>query len=269
ILTNINLDIIDLNRFRNMKLGTLQILEDRDYGDSIYIDPGQNNISINMNWEKWPMSEVRTLTQAEVPSDQELISIADSFIREYGINMDMYGPGEVVSREVMIAAEEVSEAYIPENYSVVYPLMLDGKTASDQSGRKAGISVEVNIRHKKVVYTGNISISGFESSKYNIETDEEKIIATAEKGGIYRFYDYPDATETIELELGTPTLQLVRIWQRSQTKVGGEEMYVPSFVFPIIGGRSQDYFYRQNVIVPLVGEMYTDSVEPMPLLEGK
>jgi hypothetical protein len=259
ILGKVNLDILDVSKFRNAKIGSLQIVEDRDYGYSLFIDPMSNTVSINTNWERWPQDVYSGgLTEADSLTEDQILSIADSFVKEYKIDLSNYGPAEVLETEpILYMAEKSGEAssisYVRESYSVVYPLILDGKEVFNQSGGKTGMNVEVSARYKKVTYAGNIFTSGFESSDYDVETSVDKILSSAQKGGMNSYYSYPDPTKTVDVELGTPVFGLVSVWQATENKYMGEELYVPSLIFPITSNPEPNYYYGDSVVVPLVG----------------
>jgi len=261
ILGNVNLDVLDVSKFRNAKIGSLQIVEDRDYGYSLFIDPMSNTVSINTNWERWPQDVYSgNLNEADALTESQVLSIADSFVKEYKIDLSNYGPAEVSEMEPILYMTESSEegsaiSYVRESYSVVYPLILDGKEVFNQSGRKTGMNVEVSARYKKVTYAGNIFTSGFESSDYDVKTNVDEILSSARDGGMSGYYSYPDPTKTVDIELGTPVLGLVSVWQTTDNKYMGmgEELYVPAYIFPIISELSPNYYYEKGIVVPLVG----------------
>ncbi|XOB40887.1 MAG: hypothetical protein ACKKMW_02360 [Candidatus Nealsonbacteria bacterium] len=257
VANNLDLNVLNLNKFQNVKIGNIEISENRDFGYSIYIYPRQNSLSINANWEKWPREEFDT--PAEMLTDEELLSISDKFLAEYGINTDLYEKGEVTKHAGI-------GGVIPENIPIVYPLKIDDQIIYDQGGQKYGMNVSVSLRHKKVVNVYSIVTNTFESSKYAKETNKDKIISFAEDGGLFKNYTYPNAVKTLDLELGTPEVSLVRMWQRSENKMDTAEILVPSLVFPVITEMSseQTYFYRTNVIVPLVGEILDQYNKPIP-----
>lgn len=255
ITKNIDLSVLNFDKFQNVKINNIEISEDRDFGYYIHISPRQNSLSINANWEKWPREEFDT--PAEMLADEELLSIADKFLAEYGINMDMYEKGEV--------QKITREGLIPDNVSILYPFIINDQIVYDQGGQKHGMSVNVNLRYKRVMSVYGIATNTFESSKYAKETNKDKIISFAEDGGLFKNYTYPNAVKTLDLELGTPEVSLVRMWQRSENKMDTAEILVPSLVFPVITEMSeQTYFYRTNVIAPLVGELLDQYNKPIP-----
>jgi len=255
ITKNIDLGVLNFDKFQNVKINNIEISEDRDFGYYIHISTRQNSLSINANWEKWPREEFDT--PAEMLADEELLSIADKFLAEYGINMDMYEKGEV--------QKITREGFIPDNISILYPFIINDQIVYDQGGQKYGMSVSVNLRYKRVMSVYGIVTNTFESSKYAKETNKDKIISFAEDGGLFKNYTYPYAVKTLDLELGTPEVSLVRMWQRSENKMDTAEILVPSLVFPVITEMSeQTYFFRTNVIVPLVGEILDQYNQPIP-----
>jgi len=260
IAKDIDLGVLNLNKFQNMQIGNIEISEDRDFGYYIHISPRQNSLSINANWEKWPREEFDT--PLETLTSEELLSIADNFLSEYGINMDMYEKGEVINEGVMNVERM---GVISENASITYPLKISDQTIYDQGGQKYGMNVSVSLRHKRVISVYGIATNTFESSEYAKETNKDKIISFAEDGGLFKNYTYPDAVKTLDLELGTPEVNLVRMWLRSENKMDTAEILVPSLVFPITTEISEPtYFRRTNVIVPLVGEILDQYNQPIP-----
>lgn len=255
IANDIDLNFLDISKFKNVKIGNIEISEDRDFGYYVFINSRQNSLSINANWEKWPREQFEA--PAEMLSDERLLSITDKFLAEYGINTDIYEKGEVVSNE--------RGGVISENASIIYPLKIDDQIIYDQGGSKYGMNVSVSLRYERVVSVYGIATNSFESSQYTKETNKDKVIAFAENGGLFKTYTYPNAKKTLDLELGTPEVSLVRMWQPSENKMETAEILVPSLVFPVITEVSEPtYFYRKNVIVPLVGEILDEYNNPIP-----
>jgi hypothetical protein len=77
-------------------------------------------------------------------------------------------------------------------------------------------------------------------------------------GGSYPYYDYfvEGEYETVDIELGSPSLELVKIWNYDQTKMISQELYVPAYVFPIISQSKYNYFYRKNIVIPAVKDFF-------------
>jgi hypothetical protein len=270
IIGKMNLNMVDLNKFKDMKVNTMEIAEDREYGYSLYVDFRQNTLSISTNWEKWPTRE--SVGQASEMSDQEIIAIADNFLADYGINIKNYGQGEVqeTQRYAIMKAESssapdiVSPYYTRDYANVIYPMVINGEQVYDQSGQKYGINIGIDLAYKRVTSAYNINTSIFESSTYTLETDVNKIIKFVEAGGTYGNYLYPDATKTVNIEVGKPERGLLLTWQWDSTKPYSSELFVPALIFPITSQDSQNY--RTSITVPLIGEMPgQNDILPMPL----
>ncbi len=272
---------IDLGVFNNLGLENINIFEDREYGYQISFNLKEGTFSINENWEKWRNLEMEKcrddacyqsfrLKINDIPSDNQLLEIANNFLREKRIDVSAYGNPEVENtfREQYDNAADKSNFYIPEVISVVYPLLIDGEEVMDESGNKNGIRVNVNVRVNRVSGLYGLSIQNYESSSYEGETDAQKIIEIAERGG-QRWYFY-EAENQIELELGTPERTLVNIWNYRDGQ--SEELLVPALIFPILNPPTEQYYYRKNVVVPLAQDILkryevNEDIMPMPLLK--
>jgi len=268
LISGINTGLIDLNKFNQTAISNLNIIEDKDYGYSIYFDITNSTVSLSAYWEKWPRSEAECVSNdpqanqkcyekirlkiSDVPTDEELIAIADSFIKEYEINITNYDPGQVQDswRQNYDATINKETAYVPDTIQVIYPLIINDQTVNDESGNPYGITADVNIRYKKVYGLRGIMPQNYESSNYAVETDSQKIINLALKGGIYSNWTNPYATKTVEVGLGTPTFGLVIRWKYDQVKGDSTELFVPAYIFPVLN-KPEEYFYRENIIVPL------------------
>lgn len=286
-VSNINLDLIGLNSFQDISAENFSFAEDKEYGYSVSFNFSDNSAYIGQNWKKWPdpyqdcrdsnCYESMRLGIDDVPADEDLISISDRFLQDYRVDMSMYGQGEIQDmwreRYYLGAAEgAVSELYIPDTISVIYPLLIDGKSVYNSSGDKSGMYANVNLRYKKVSGAGSLRAQVYESSSYESENNVEKLIAYAEEGGMYKMYSYGDAEKIVEVKLGTPVQGIIEMYSYNQEKRETEEFYIPALIFPVNSISDESvYFYRKAVIVPLVSDVAENMgggiVRPMPLLE--
>ena len=285
-IKSMNLGIADLSSFASAKMQNLSFYEDRDFGYYVDVNFRDSSISIYENWEKWdsPLSRCadqrcyneNQLTIDDIPSDEELILIANGFLSQYGIVMDSYKDPEVVDdwRISYDAAADKQYAWVPDQIQIRYSLIVEGETVYDQAGNPFGLTVNVNIRHKRASGAWGLRANQFESSDYEAIADAEKIIAYAESGGMAGliYYEQNEQTQAAaEVELGTPERVLVQIYNYANNK--NNELLVPALRFPIIA-KSDDlaFFWRSSVIVPLAKELIDDSVlqerKPMPVDDG-
>ncbi|MFH1522206.1 MAG: hypothetical protein ABIE43_00110 [Patescibacteria group bacterium] len=298
LISGVNTGLIDLNKFNNTTISNLNIIEDRDYGYSIYFDFTYNNVTLNASWEKWPRPETRCQSQdpeenqkcyedirlkiSDMLTNEELILITDNFIKEYEINMGNYGPAQIQDewRQQYEISNDKDRAYIPDIVQVTYPLIINNQSVKDESGNPYGITVDVSVRYKKAYGLRGITPQTFASSNYGIENDSQKIINLALNGGVYQTWTNPDASKTIDVELGTPVLGLVIRWKYDQIAGQSTELFVPAYIFPVLN-EPEGYFYRKNIIVPLPLEIIeeienrnkdiigTPRPEPMPVILEK
>lgn len=271
---------IDYNRFKNLHLTNLNLSEDINFGYNLNLDLLSGNLSIYANWEKWPQVDCQNeacfkdwqLKISDMPSDEKIVEIADKFLSDYGVNMSVYGKGQIFSdwRDRYDRSEDKSNFYIPEAVNIVYPLIIGGQIVYDEQANVSGLGVVVNVRYNKVYNVRDVIAQNYQSSDYEAFTNKEEIISIAEKGG-FRNYNYyvMDNTQAKEIELDTPSLELVKIWQYDQSKRKGEELFIPAYIFPVIQNENSDMYYRKAVIVPIVKELIeheqNNILEPMPL----
>lgn len=283
-ISGIDFDLIKMNKFRDIQMTNFSFVEDREFGYSVYFDLQENVISMSSNWMRWPRPdadcrdekcfESYRLKAEDVPADNEVIAIADKFLSDYGIDVASYGAGEVQNEWRIMYAKEANKEdfYIPESVSVIYPLKVDDKIVFENWGNMDGLVVDVDIRNKKASGVRNIYVHSFQSSDYEAETDNERIMKIAKQGGLYGDYKFEDPTKTIDVRLGEPVLGLVKIW-KSDGGYAGEEFYVPAYVFPILNKDDLGYFGRSNITVPVIKEMLDDAqaeqIQPyMPILRS-
>ncbi len=277
ILNLISFGLIDLSQMQNVKMQNFGFLEDRDQGYGAYVDLQNGNVGMYQNYERWAQTDSRMMcTEVSCPAptplkpsellpNDEAISIADSFLKDYSISREGYGAPRVIETW-RIAYDQAAESeranyYIPEQMQVMYPLMLEGKEVLDESGYTYGMSAMVDVRSKKVTNLGELITKQFEKSAYKGETDAKRLISIAEQGG-FRNYNYVDPNaKKVELELGAPTVQMVKIYYSSDNYKTNSDLYMPALVFPIKNWKGTNY-WRQTVMVPLVKSILDTEQQP-------
>ncbi len=274
-VTHLDFGIIDMSKFGGQaEVFNVGFNQDKEFGYSVNINMADDNIFIYSNWLKWPRPDANCQDDAcfagyrlkidEIPSNEEIISIADAFITEYGIDKNNYGEAIVQDNfrnEYEIAADKTS-IYLPDEINVVYPLKINDALTVDESGNPTGLYVSVNVRHKKVSGLNSLSPRNFEVSAYDAITDSAKLISLAEQGGVYPIYYNNEASKTVEVSLGTPSIVLARQYKYDEKKGYSEELYVPALSFPVTDISDKEvYFYRKNVVIPLAADMISDVPE--------
>ena len=258
VLQNLNFDNINLNSLDNLRIRNFTIYEDKNFGYSVNVDLYEGMISINENWEKWPMSmgySLEAIKMEDVPSDEQLINMANKFLQEHNISVDKYGAPQVDNswKENYLRFVNKADFVIPDMATVIYPLLIDGKSAYEEWGTVQGLRVAINLRYKRVSSMWNLSSQKYQSSLYDMETDVSRILELASRGGNY-YYPEQSGVKVVEIELDTPYLAYMQTWQYSNNV--SNELLVPALVFPIVELPSEaEYFYKQNVVIPLAKDI--------------
>ncbi len=284
IVSMLSFGLIDLGKFRDMKIQNFSFVEDREFGYGVNVDMVQGSVSLYQNWENWPLLDKMCvnnncgpesrITEKDIPVNEVVFAATNAFLSEYGISKEAYASPKVLDSNWRIQYENIPAAerlnfYFPEQVQVVYPLILEGHEVLDESGNPSGLTATYDIRSRKVTGINDLTTKQFEKSQYKGVTDEKKIIEVAEKGG-FRNYTYLDSSpnvKTTTLQLETPTVQLVKLWYYDNAKsnyTGGSELYVPALVFPIKNWQKQGY-WRSNVIVPLVKDILDSDNQEQPI----
>lgn len=284
LLDDQNLGQVNLKAFNNLRMTNLSLLEDRDLGLMLNFDFNEDSVYISENWEKWRIQERESCTDEacfnrfrlkmeDVPADDSVIAWANDFLSTYGISLEHYGEPSVENnwKQDYEKSADKNNYYIPEYVTVVYPLMIDGQPARDQGGNYTGLRVTINLMRKAASGLNGLMPYRYESSSYALETDADSVLKVVENGGWNRMYYYMTATETREIELGTPSRTLVQTWKYNGGK--NEELLVPALVFPVLNSPSE-YYGSKFVTVPLVKEMLGElkgsvtpggGAEPVPM----
>ncbi len=273
--------LIDLSKFQNARMQSVSFMEDAKYGLNANIDLNVGTINMYQNWEKWPQypygcfgyscGNTPRLEPKDIPSDDELIGISKQFMTDYKISGEGYSEPYIQDysnwRILYEQAEDKSSVYLPEQVNVIYPLILEGQIVYDESGAKSGLNITIDIRSKRVSGLYGLDTKQFQKSNYKGETDTKRILDIAERGG-YRNYSYEYPGKVVTLELGTPKIEMVRMWYTQNYNQQGEELYLPALIFPITNADKTNY-WRKNVIVPLVRDILDNEnpqyPQPMPM----
>jgi len=268
LINEINVGIVDLNKFTNLKMQNFSFVEDRDFGYAVNIDMAEEAIYINENWNRWAIlagvnkcrdekcfQPRQPLTVSDVPDDQVLINVANQFARDYGISVGDYGAPEVESgwKKYYNPAIDAREFYVPEIISVIYPLKVGGQVVYSEWGMPEGLRVSVNIKEKKTQSVYGLTSRNYESSMYKTETDVKKIIDVAQNGGLYKRYYYMEGLEPKEIGLGTPSVIYMKMWNYDSGK--NEELFAPAFLFPILDVPADTQIYENYVVVPFIKDI--------------
>lgn len=283
IASRFNIGNIDLNSFAGASVDSLTFSENKEFGYQVTVDFRNGTLSVNAQWEKWPQSNCQTeacwqaqqVKIGDIPADDILVSIAQKFVEDHGISLENYGAPEVDTqwRVEYDRAADKSNVYIPETLRVIFPLMVDGKVVYDQGGAKTGISVGVHVKHKRVMDVWGIGDRTFVKSSYEGVTDPAVIKAYLDNLGnwpVHIMYAREDGSTTdakeVNVTLGEPTMSYATFYRSNGNM--GEELLIPSLIFPVESSTDANGYYSQTIVVPLAKEVLEDQGSigrPMPL----
>lgn len=262
---DLDLGLMDWSRLRDKEIKNLNLVEDREFGFSIDFNLDNNEVSLSKNWSEWPdpfrecggdseCLEEKKLNLDDIPPEEELVAIADDFLQDFGVDTSYYGRGRVQEywRKSLELSRDQENFRVPDSISVVYPLKIDNKTVYGRGGDPDGLRVNVDIRHQRVSGLRRLYIAKFRSSSYPALSDFETIVSRAEKGGLDRPYTHSDPTQTVQVKLGAPSLDLVKVYNRKENSKQAEELYVPAYVFPVTEVSEKTHFLKERIVIPAV-----------------
>jgi hypothetical protein len=180
-----------------------------------------------------------------------MVNLADEFIRKYNIDGSLYGNPIVNSEwrtDYMRQQEEGIEAYIPEVYTVTYPIKIDNKFIYEEFGGYKGMIFTIDIRNKKISNVTGLEKYNLISSEYPT-IDDSKIQTMIQSGGRNITTTSPNQ-ESTKLNLSDPDLAYVRIYGEWKDGVSNDFL-VPAYVFKVLD-KPTDTYVSDTVIVPLV-----------------
>ena len=283
VISFLSFGLIDLTKLTKPTMSYITFAEDKEFGYETSVDLVQGSVYMNKNWIKWPQdmyncmevacTNPQPLKPSDIPKDEELIAAAEQFLTDYGISKEGYGT-PIVNNQWRVQYDNVSSAeratfWIPDQAQIIYPLILSGQEVVDESGYPYGLNVNVDVRTKKVFGLYELTSKQFERSNYKSVTDEKRILKVAENGGFRNAVFLEPNVKTVQLKLGTPTIQTVKMWYSNGNNYNNSaELFVPSLVFPVKNWKENNY-WRQNVIVPLVSDILESDdgggITPMPM----
>jgi len=283
VLGSFDTGLIDMNTFDNAKVDSINFYQDTQFGYMFSINFREGSLSINANWEKWPHPEQNCSDEAcynryrldinDIPSDDALIAIANDFMSDHNVDLSRYGQPEVNNlwRRDYANTPNKSEFYVPDAANVVYPLLIEGQPVYDEGGTKAGISVGVNVREKRVSDAWGIMDQKFIKSAYPAVTDKAQIIAFLDTFGDMQKQWMPEGAKvkTVNITLGAPTIGYTRMYVYDEDKGMGDELIVPALIFPVKNVPAGDFFYRDTVTVPLAQELLEKTNQPIVIPEPR
>jgi hypothetical protein len=277
---NISSDVFNLKALSNAKVSNLNINEDREFGYSLYFNFDENNFYLGSNWQKWPQPYANCkddacykslqLKESDMLSDEEILNIADAFLKQYNIDMTNYGTGTVDNswRQYYEEAKQKNEDHsLPDQLQVIYPLKINEQLVYSSWGQPYGISVDVSIRYKKAAGLSSVYAPTFQASDYDTNKDFADIIKQAQDGGMSYNFKSDNPEKTIDIELDTPTLILINYSKYDEKTQTSSDLFIPAYIFPVSEKSQKDNpLIQKSIIVPLIKGL-VEKPDIMPLME--
>jgi len=212
----------------------------------INFDFVNDNFYFSENSERWePANSGAYSSDRTGISDTWLIEKSNDFFQSHKINLQNYGTPFVIKQE---GGPSFDYSY------VVYPLLIgeNREEVYDQGGNNVGLRVALNLSQKAISSVDGLALYQYQSSKYELVTDQEAIIKVAERGG-WNQINFT-SNEDRKVSLGTPKKVLVQLSRFSNNQ--NEELLIPALIFPSTD--EQTFYGQTSVIVPLVKEIFEE-----------
>jgi hypothetical protein len=262
--------LFDTKKIENIKIDNLNIKEDKEYGYSFYLNLKDASFSINKNWDKWPQNKNHDKIEInEILSDQEVLDISERFLNYYGIDTTNYKEAKVQKNwmRYYLLSENKDSFYLPETLSATYPLIIDGMEVYGSQGEEFGLTLNVDIRERRVAGLYGLYYQQFEASSYPSVSNIEDIL---DKFNSRNNYPEDEELNVIEIEIGEPKLALLKSWHYDENLRESYNLYVPAYVFPIVSESKPSYFNQENIVVPIIEDFFQnnqrDKIMPSPPL---
>ncbi|HBH45883.1 MAG: hypothetical protein A2445_01600 [Candidatus Jacksonbacteria bacterium RIFOXYC2_FULL_44_29] len=258
-IKNVKLGLFDLNNLSAARVDNITLTEDRPLGYSLTINLLEGTLGLfeNNTWRTMPVNgvypEMSPIPMTDVPTDAQLVTLTDAFLKDYGFDLSLYGPG-VVDNNWRLYSPQPVENYVPEALTVTYPLIIDGQKVYGSGGEVSGLTVNYNLRPKKVSAAWNVKSLQYQASDYPVESDVSRLLKVAEQGGLYNYYAPPDqSTKLVEIKLGAPELGYLESgsWQDEIYS----ELLVPAWIFPITEVPTGANVWQKRIVVPLISQI--------------
>lgn len=271
ILKWLQMNWLDTGAFQNAGISNMNISEDREFGYNIGIDFVAWNINFSQNYSKWPQSKcgingcegLLKITKIDIPSNESLIKITDTFLVKYWINRSIYWIPRIISESgpmTMQWANTDEWWVIPEAITVTYPIALDSKDLYEEYGWFKWITLTVDIRTLRVN-----NVMGLE--KYNLESSEYSRVSDQELNQMIRswwrhiVWINENKWKNIVINLKDPIIGYVRISWDWKDGVSND-FFVPAYVFSV-ENKPKDAYIPDPIIIPIV-EWFSDSGSIVP-----
>lgn len=229
--------LVSLASFPNMSVKDIELSQDTTVGYRVNVNFDQGVVTIMPDPAKWPQMDTVASTSTKTPTTASVIAIANEFLKDHKINFSIYG-NPIVRKAVG-------------DYTVVYPLMINGVPVYTEDARVYGMEIGVDATNARVTSLRNLTSQSYDAAQYDLSMDTQKVLNAIGSYANDDFdYNYTASSSDAQIKYGTPSKILMRTI--NTTDIGAkEELFVPALLFPQKGTQNP-------VVVPLVKNFLTE-----------
>lgn len=173
---------LNLDTFLKGKL-TSFVLRSGEY--LLSIDTPSNTWNLYKDWSSYDSSETWSpLEVSDLPSDEELFAVATQFATDWGIDLSTYGAPVIGEQEIALARMGVSDVYVPESATVVFPTRIDTHVAYPSwAHAPVGLRMTIQIRDMSVSGAYDSLSQQYNASSYKLIQDTGTLTKLIAGGG--------------------------------------------------------------------------------------
>ena len=200
-------DIIDFSKIKKLWLLNLSVYEDINDWYQFDISLSEWIVNINRNYLKWPEIDYSSQRElADLPNDDTILKIVNNFVNKYSINVSSFFKPIVnnVWKNEYESNTNIENFYVPDILSVLFQFNIDWIWVHEIYGNPYWLEATVNARDMKVNSFWPIQKLDLAWSKYDLITDNSKILELAKKWPYNN--SYLDSPVSIEKKRASPEI---------------------------------------------------------------
>ncbi len=244
---------LSLSAFDQLNIQNINLSESNKNGYNISVDLLNNTFSVSRNPDYWQTVPSTPLSKENIPSEETLITTAETFLTNYKIDRTQFGKPAIDQTSF-----NTQGGWFPESITVNYPLLVQGQEVWSMWGQPSGLSVSISLHSGEVDSFFGSDQQTQEILNKELITDIEQVLAIAKHGGLWdSIPENPDKTFTSHL--GTPELILAEHYEYDEHASVSSILYVPALRFPVIETDPNAPYQRSWVIVPLAKDVLSQA----------
>ena len=260
------------NAFSHLNIGaflsgdlTSFVLSANDY--MLSVDTTGNMWSMYKDWTNYVWDESWTpLTAENLPSDDAIIAAAKDFANTWGIDVSGYGEPMIAEPEIALARSGVTDIYIPESATVVFPVLVDEQLVYPSwTSAPTGLRISINLRDMTVTNAYDALSQTYNASAYDLTQDSTLVSKLIAGGGSGPVTYEGMAINEINVQLNAPERILMEysLYEDGQSRT----LFIPALRFTMTDP-SQIPWTSGVITVPLVKDIAeAQDITPEPMMK--